>query len=807
MTDELALNDAISEILKYSLLSRDANARTLEIHRLVQQAIKQAMTDEEQRSWAERAVLALNEVFPDPTDFRNWPICERFLPQVLTCADLIDKYDLEARPAGLLSSRAGFYLNQRARYADAELFHQRSLAIDQAALGPEDPNVAIDLNNLAELYHNRGEYDKAEPLYQRSLAIKEKVRGSEDRSVALSLNNLALLYANRGEYDKAEPSYQRSLAIAENAYGPAHPSVASALNNLAALYDRRGEYDKAEPLYLRSLAIRRENSGARPPGPRIQSEQFGLSSLQPRRVRQSRTSLPTRPRNLGKRPRSRSPPRRTLPRKLRQPSSKPPTALNKPPNSAPAPPPSGAKQATNSTAPNLVTAPQQLHHPGDSIKGVFTVRLSFALALAAAAANPAGAEVHSFTLQQALEMAARQNPDVTLARLDQRRAEEGVYVALDPFRPKVYAGSGLAYTYGYPNSIDGNAPSIIEVKTQMSIYDRSQRYTLAAARETARGSASGAQAKAEDVAYQAADLFLTASEFEHDSAQITAQIPSLEKVVGVMNASVNEGSELPVEVTRARVNLESAQVRLDSGKLDSDYYEMLLAVALGYPATDRVKPLDSPTADLLVPPSEDEAADSAIRNNRELNQMRSNVLAKQLDLRSYRAARQPKVDLVAQYALFAKYNYEQYFQKFQRNNFQLGASVSIPILVGAAVKGYMAQAQTDMQKIRIQMDQTRNRILSDTRHSYEQWEKAEKLRDLARMQLDLARQDLTVLLAQNGEGRVPLSRVEQARLEESNRWISMYDAETQVTRAKLAILRQTGTLLSAFRDMHPGTLP
>jgi outer membrane protein TolC len=205
--------------------------------------------------------------------------------------------------------------------------------------------------------------------------------------------------------------------------------------------------------------------------------------------------------------------------------------------------------------------------------------------------------------------------------------------------------------------------------------------------------------------------------------------------------------------------------------------------------------------------SEDEAADSALRNNRQLRQMQSDVLAKQLDLRSYRAARLPKVDLVAQYALFAKYNYAQYFQKFQRNNFQIGASVTLPIFVGSAVKGYAAQALTDMQKLRVQMDQVRNRILSDTRRSYEQWQKSEKLRDLARMQLDLARQDLTVLLAQNGEGRVPMSRVEQARLEESNHWISMYDAETQVTRAKLAILRQTGTLLATLRNTPTPPVP
>jgi outer membrane protein TolC len=242
-----------------------------------------------------------------------------------------------------------------------------------------------------------------------------------------------------------------------------------------------------------------------------------------------------------------------------------------------------------------------------------------------------------------------------------------------------------------------------------------------------------------------------------------------------------------------------SEQQLQAAELDEDYYEMLLAVTLGYPATDRVKPVDSELPAAVIPASENEAADLAMRNNRSLRQMQSNVLAKELDLRSYRASRLPKVDLVAQYAFFAKYNYEQYFQKFQHNNIQLGASVTIPILVGSESKGLAQQALADMAKIRIEMDKLRNQILTDTRRSYEQWQKAQSIRDLARMQLDLAREDLTVKLAQNSEGRVPIRELEQARLDESNRWIAMYDAETQVMRARLAILRQMGTLMADVR--------
>lgn len=411
----------------------------------------------------------------------------------------------------------------------------------------------------------------------------------------------------------------------------------------------------------------------------------------------------------------------------------------------------------------------------------------------------ATAEVHSLTLAQALEIAARQNPEVALARLDAQRAEQGVKIALDPFRPKVYAGSGLAYTYGYPNSIDGNAPSLVQVRTDMALYNRPKSYQVAAARESARGSEFAAQAKADDVAYQAADLFLLATQARHQDETIAGQLPGLQKVVDSMSAGVSEGSELPLELKRARVNMAISETRLSSLRLDRDYYEMMLAVVLGYPATDRVKPVDSDLSLTPTPPSEDEATEVALRNNRQLRQMQSNVLAKELDVRSFKSARLPQVDLVAQYALFAKYNYINYFQKFQRNNFQIGASISFPLLIGTASSGLALQAYTDMQKIRIQMDQVRNRILSDTRRSYEQWQKAEKMRNLSRMQLDLAREEVNVLLLQNGEGRVPITRVEQARLEEGDRWIDFYNAEAQVVRTKFAILRQTGTLLAAVR--------
>ncbi|WP_437542202.1 tetratricopeptide repeat protein [Sorangium sp. So ce367] len=140
-------------------------------------------------------------------------------------------------------------------YAAAEPLFRRALAIREKALGSEHRNVAISLNNMAALLYAKGDYAAVEPLLRRALAILEKALGPEDPDVAISLNNLAELLVAKGDYTAAEPFFRRALAISEKVLGPEHPLVAISLYNLAGLFFRKGDYAAAEPLYRRALAI------------------------------------------------------------------------------------------------------------------------------------------------------------------------------------------------------------------------------------------------------------------------------------------------------------------------------------------------------------------------------------------------------------------------------------------------------------------------------------------------------------------------------------------------------------------------
>src|SRR5207302_1393940 len=67
----------------------------------------------------------------------------------------------------------------QSRFDEAEPLIKRSLLIREKALGPDHPDVARSLNNLADLYQRQRRYTEALPLFQRALAIRERaVRSS-----------------------------------------------------------------------------------------------------------------------------------------------------------------------------------------------------------------------------------------------------------------------------------------------------------------------------------------------------------------------------------------------------------------------------------------------------------------------------------------------------------------------------------------------------------------------------------------------------------------------------------------------------
>jgi tetratricopeptide (TPR) repeat protein len=156
-------------------------------------------------------------------------------------------------------------LNAQKRYGDAEPLVRRALADYQKALGPDHPATAIVLHNLAYNLHVQEKHGEAEPLVRQELAAREKALGPDHRLTTISLYNLAINLNAQGKYGEAEPLYRRALAAFQSALGPGDPLFAQSLNSLAVNLNDQAKYGEAEPLLRRALAARQRAQGPEHP--------------------------------------------------------------------------------------------------------------------------------------------------------------------------------------------------------------------------------------------------------------------------------------------------------------------------------------------------------------------------------------------------------------------------------------------------------------------------------------------------------------------------------------------------------------
>lgn len=257
-----ALNQTLVPLMNYSFIRRYADNKMLSIHRLVQAVIQDSMpekgTDQQQwdnqRQWAKGAVQAVTRVF-SPTDSSSFQTYDQYVPHVLACTALIERWRFIDETAGHLLFIAGDYWRRHGWYTQAVEFCQRALKLYEFVLELEHPEIARNLNNLALVYDDMRKHSKAEPLFQRALEIYTRAYPPHHPDRARILINLARCYFFQGKLLNAEQMFKQGLAILERMLGPEDADVASSLSWLATVYRDQGRYQEAESLYQRATAI------------------------------------------------------------------------------------------------------------------------------------------------------------------------------------------------------------------------------------------------------------------------------------------------------------------------------------------------------------------------------------------------------------------------------------------------------------------------------------------------------------------------------------------------------------------------
>jgi outer membrane protein len=396
----------------------------------------------------------------------------------------------------------------------------------------------------------------------------------------------------------------------------------------------------------------------------------------------------------------------------------------------------------------------------------------------------------SLTLRQAVAQAVDRSRDVALARLRYEAAQREAVVSRSQFMPNLYAGSGAAYSSGFPLAASGGAPSVVSLTYTQVLFDplaRSEARAAEQRQEQMRLALDGAR---DAVILRVASAYLELAKVRRSHELLLSERQSASRILAFTRQRADAGLELPIEVTRAQLTaakIEQSITKLENG---ADALAEQLRVDLGL-APDQS--LEVAAEDLPAVADPDAAfVERAVQNSIELKQAASERETSLARLRGERGSRWPTLSITGQYSVLAKSNnYDEFFNKFQRNNVVAGVQIKIPIFASRTSSG-IAAAQANFAAAQMAFDAKRSEVSLDVRQKARQRREAEAAREVARLELDLAQQNTGILQAQFNEGRASLRDLEAAQLEQNDKWLAFLDADFARQQAQLALMQATG---------------
>jgi outer membrane protein TolC len=287
--------------------------------------------------------------------------------------------------------------------------------------------------------------------------------------------------------------------------------------------------------------------------------------------------------------------------------------------------------------------------------------------------------------------------------------------------------------------------------------------------------------------------YLELAKVRHSLQLLAKEQESAARILQVTQERQGEGFELPVEVTKAQLTKARIGQRTIQLEGREDELEVFLRSQLGLQENQRleVSPEDLPGE------AEQEGANliaMALQSNTQLQLAESDVRAKQFRLTGEKRGYFPTIQLVSIYSVLGKFNnYLEFFNHFQRNNFNIGIDMHVPIF-SARVKADIGLAQVNLDASKAALANKRTEVSASVRQKSRRVRESDATKEIARLELQLAQQNLSVLQSQLDEGKINLRDVEKARLEESDKWLAFLDANFGRQQAQLELLKAAGQL-------------
>jgi len=403
------------------------------------------------------------------------------------------------------------------------------------------------------------------------------------------------------------------------------------------------------------------------------------------------------------------------------------------------------------------------------------------------------------TLRRSIELALQNSKDIQLAKIQARVADQSARLTRSEFLPNFYAGSGAGYTYGLPETPGGRPPSIVSLTYTEQVFNGPLRGLAREQQEQARAQRIALEETRNLVIQHVATAYLELVKVHHSVDLLRKEKESADKIVQVTQERQGEGFELATEVTRAQLTKAQVVQRILQLEGRQDELEVYLRNQLGILPD---QPLEVAPEDL--PGSAEQAGANLValasQGNPSLAFAESDVKAKEFRLEGEKKGNWPSLQLVSIYDVLAKYNfrnYNQIYNNFTYNNLNAGINVNIPIF-SSKTRASIALAQANLDAAKVNLASKKSQVSSEVRQRSRKLQETDAAKEVARLELQLAQQNLAVLQSRFGEGKANLRDVERSRLDESEKWMAYLDANFQRQQAQLELLRIAGQLEKAL---------
>jgi outer membrane protein TolC len=397
------------------------------------------------------------------------------------------------------------------------------------------------------------------------------------------------------------------------------------------------------------------------------------------------------------------------------------------------------------------------------------------------------------TLKEAVNLAVANSRDLALARLQYGVTQRQIGVARSVFLPNLYTGTGVAYTSGFPLLEGGGAPAIFSVSYSQQIFNPPLRGEQHAAEQRAEEQRLSMDGVRDTVMSRAALDYLELAKVRHALELMHSERTSAGRILDATRQRADSGRELPIEVIRAQLTTARIEQRIAQLEDRDDSLSGELRDVMGLPPDERIEVSTEEIPGAAAEASRDVVVE-AMANNVELKQAQTELRAREFKLKGEQGGRWPSFSLIGQYNVLSKINnYTDFFDKFSRNNFVFGVQVQIPIFA-SRTSSAVAFARADFNAANLALQTKRSEVSLDVRRKARLVREAELGGDVARLELQLAQENVRVLQATFDEGRGSLKDLEAAHIEENDKWLAFLDANYARQQAQLELLRTTGQL-------------